>query len=81
MMAEDLSGALLSVTVSLFSLDLSFSFLHVAIFSFFLFFKQLVSFYTKGAPKQCFNAVKHYNLLLLNGIIALPNNVIYRFLT
>lgn len=28
-----------------------------------------------------FNVVKNYNLLLLNDVIALPNNVIYRFLT
>ena len=48
---------------------------------FFVFFKWLVSFYTKRAPKQCFNIVKHYNLLLLNGVVVLPNNVIYRFLT
>ena len=68
------------ISLSLFSLDLSFSFLRVAIFLS-LFFKRLVSFYTKRALKQCFYIGKHYNLSLLNGVVALPNNVIYRFLT
>ena len=78
-MAEDLGGALLSISVSLFLclsfLSISFSpcsnLLLLFFFLFFLililiFFKRLVSFYTKRAPKQCFNVVKHYNLSLFN---------------
>ena len=57
---------------------LSFSFLRVVIFLFFL--KRLVSFYTERL-QQCFNVLKHYSLSLLNGVVAIPNNVIYRFLT
>ena len=67
----------LNFIASLF-LCLSFSFLHVVIFCFFL--KWLVSFYTERL-QQCFNVLKHYSLSLLNGVVALPNNVIYCFLT
>ena len=50
-------------------------------FFFFFFFclKRLVFFFIPRGLQIVFNVVKNYNLSLLNGILALPNNMMYCF--
>ena len=74
-----LSFCVLCLSISL-SLGLSFSFFSPCSYLPFFCLKQLISFYTKRGSKRCFNVVKNYNLSLLNGVIALSNNIMYRFL-